>query len=93
MSEFEVRINLKLSVFIFQADIPLGTKTGPGGAQGKVSESTFPHILPETRESELEVRTLSQLNDTNGIQMLAKFKSGIKHFCFYKNPKMFFSRN
>ena len=25
-------------------------------------------------------RTLSQLNDTNGIQMLAKFKSGIKHF-------------
>ena len=24
-------------------------------------------------------KTLSQLNDTNGIQMLAKFKSGIKH--------------
>ena len=25
------------NVFIFQADIPLGTKTGPGGPQGKVS--------------------------------------------------------
>jgi len=34
--------------------------------------------------------TLSQMNDTNGIQMLTKPKSGIKHYLKIKIQKCFF---
>ena len=60
-------------------------RTQPAFIKSYLTREKFPTIFViqtyiEPRNIFMEYRTLSQLNDTNGIQMLAKFKSGIKHF-------------